>query len=112
MDEHGHFFHAEFTDMVCYTLLYWNHGNDDEAMCTLCLCQCCILRLFRYRMQCDKCLAQCSHLHLYGATRSRERTARPSTLREDGEGPRKIVKFWPNKRARLIPSTLKPNKGV
>jgi len=41
-----------------------------------------------------------------------ERTARPSTLREDGEGPRKIVKFWPNKRARLIPSTLKPNKGV
>ena len=32
-----------------------------------------------------------------------------STLREDGEGPRKIVKFWPNKRARLIPSTLKPN---
>ena len=66
MDEHGHFFHAEFTDMVCYTLLYWNHGNDDEAVCTLCLCQCCILRLSRYRMQCDKCLAPCSHLHLYG----------------------------------------------
>ena len=35
-----------------------------------------------------------------------------STLREDGEGPRKIVKFWPNKRARLIPSTLRPIKGV
>ena len=33
-----------------------------------------------------------------------------STLREVGEGPRKIVKFWPNKRARLIPSTLKPNR--
>ena len=39
-----------------------------------------------------------------------ERTPRPSTPREDGEGPRKIVKFWPNKRARLIPSTLKPNR--
>lgn len=46
------------------------------------------------------------------ATRSRERTAPPSTLREDGEGPRKFVKFWPDKRARLTPSTLKPNKGV
>lgn len=31
---------------------------------------------------------------------------------EEGEGPRKIVKFWLNKRARLIPSTLSPNKRV
>ena len=111
MDEHGHFFHAEFTDMVCYSLLYWNHCTDDEAMCTLCLCQCCILRLFRYRMQCDKCLAHCSHLHLYGQ-RAQGNVRRVPPLREEGEGPRKIVKFWPNKRARLIPSTLRPIKGV
>ena len=108
MDEHGHFFHAEFTDMVCYTLLYWNHGNDDEAVCTLCLCQCCILRLSRYRMQCDKCLAL-ALIYTYTGN-ALKGTYSASTPREDGEGPRKIVKFWPNKRARLIPSTIKPNR--
>ena len=51
-------------------------------------------------------------MYTYTGQRAQGNVRRVPPLREDGEGPRKIVKFWPNKRARLIPSTLKPNKGV
>ena len=51
-------------------------------------------------------------IYTYTGQRAQGNVRRVPPLREEGEGPRKIVKFWPNKRARLIPSTLKPNKGV
>ena len=51
-------------------------------------------------------------MYTYTGQRALGNVRRVPPLREDGEGPRKIVKFWPNKRARLIPSTLSPNKGV